>query len=101
MLFQVAHTHSNENCPGAVPELATKLGAWWQALKSNPDVKVVSGYVSPMDHTIYIALEASDYPPVARALGGLNSIGSGHTSPVIPLDQAFPMAQEGAFRLSQ
>ena len=101
MLFQVTHTHTNETCPGAVPELTVKLGAWWQALKTNPDVKVVSGYVSPMDHTFYITLEASDYPPVARALGGLNAIGSGHTSPVILLDQALPMAQAGDFRLPQ
>jgi hypothetical protein len=52
-----------------------------------------------MDHTFHITIEATDYGPVARAMGGLNAIGSGHTVPVITLDQAFPMADEGAFRL--
>ncbi len=99
MLFQVTHVHTHETCPGTVPELGPKLAAWWNNLKSNPEVKVLGGYVSPMDHTIHITIEAGDYAPVARALGALNTIGSGRTSPVIPLDQAFPMADAGAFRL--
>ncbi len=99
MLFQITHVHTHETCPGVVTETAPKLAEWWNNLKNNPDVKVLGGYVSPMDHTIHITLEASDFPPVARALGALNALGSGRTSPVISLDQAFPLAQSGTFRL--
>jgi hypothetical protein len=99
MLFQITHEHTHETCPGVVEELGDRFGDWWQALKSNQDVKVLSGYVSPMDHTFHITVEAADYGPVARAMGGLNAIGSGHTVPVITLDQAFPLADEGVFRL--
>ena len=98
MIFQVTHTHTNETCPGVVPEIMTRLGTWWNDLKGNASLKVLGGYVSPMDHTIHITIEAEDYPSVARALGPLNSIGSGAISPVLTLDQAMPMAESGAFR---
>ncbi len=98
MLFQVSHNHTSEQCPAHSPEQTRRLADWWQSLKNTPGVKVLAGYVSPMDHTFHVTVEADDYPTLARALGPLNSIGSGHTSPVLPLDQAFPMAEEGAFR---
>ena len=101
MLFQVVHTHTNETCPGGSPERTKTLANWWQSLKKTAGVKVVAGYTSPMDHTFYITVEADDYPTLARALGPLNSMGAGHTSPVLTLDQTLAMAKEGAFRASK
>ncbi len=101
MLFHVIHTHTSESCPARSPEQIKPASAWWQALKRTPGVKVVAGMVSPLDHTFYITLEADDYPALARALGPLVGIGTGHVIPVITLDQAFPMAESGAFGLSK
>ena len=101
MLFQVVHTHTNESCPGRSPEQSKILANWWQSLKKTSGVKVVAGYVSPMDHTFHITVEADDYPTLARALGSLVSIGTGRVIPVLTLDQAFPMAETGAFRMSK
>jgi hypothetical protein len=70
-------------------------------MKKTSGVRVVSGYVSPLDHTFYVAVEADDYQTLARALGPLVSIGTGRVIPVITLDQAFPLAESGAFRASQ
>ena len=98
MLFQV---HAHETCPGAHPELTPGFREWWQGMKNNSGIKVVSGYVSPMDHTFHITVEADNYQTLARALGPLNTIGTGHTSPVITLDEAFPMAESGAFQMPQ
>jgi hypothetical protein len=98
MLFQVVHTHTNETCPGRSAEAAKTLGEWWQSLKKTSGVKVLAAYVSPMDHTFHITVEADDYPTLARAFGPLNTIGAGHTSPVLTLDQTLPMAETGAFR---
>jgi hypothetical protein len=98
MLFQVTHVHTAETCPGAQASLLPRYAQWWQELKNNPNVKVLAAYVSPMDHTFHITVDAEDFPTIARALGPLNAIGSGHTSPVITLDQALPMADQGAFR---
>ena len=100
MLFQVTHTHSEATCPGVFPDKFSSFAEWWQGLKTNPSLKVLGGYVSPMDHIFYITIEADDYPTVAKALGPLNSIGTGHTSPVLTLDQAMPLAEQGAFRSS-
>jgi len=100
MVFQITHTHTNEGCPAQSPEQAKRLGEWWQSLKTAQGVKVLAGHVSPMDHTFHITVEADDYATLARALGPLNTIGVGHTSPVLTLDQAFPMAEAGAFRMS-
>ena len=99
MLFQITHMHTSERCPGVDETVGEGVKAWWTALKSNTAVKVLGGYVSPMDHTFHITIEADDYPTLARALGPLNSVGEGRTTPVITLDQAFPMSDEGAFRL--
>jgi hypothetical protein len=99
MLFQVTHTHENEHCPAQSTEQTKRLVEWWQAMKTTPGVKVLAGYVSPMDHTFHITVEADDYPTLARALGPLNTIGTGRTSPALSLDQAFPMAETGAFRM--
>jgi hypothetical protein len=101
MLFQVVHTHTNETCPGRSPELTKIATDWWQSLKKTAGVKVVAGYVSPMDHTFHITVEADDYATLARALGPLNSFGTGHTSPVLTLDQTLSMAKKGAFRASK
>ena len=99
MLFQVTHVHTNETCPGTKPELMARMAQWWDGLKQSPDVKVLAGYVSPMDHTFHITLEADDNAALARAVGPLNALGTGHTSPVITLDAAIPLADAGAFRL--
>ena len=101
MLFQVVHTHTNETCPGRSAEQTKVLANFWQALKKASGVKVVAGYVSPMDHTFYITVEADDYPTLAKALGPLNSFGTGHTSPVLTLDQTVTMSEAGAFRASK
>jgi hypothetical protein len=101
MLFQVVHTHTNETCPGQSSEKARQFGEWWQSMKKAPGVKVLTGYVEPMNHTFYIVVEADDYPALARALGPLNTYGTGHTSPVLTLDQTLPMAEAGAFRASK
>jgi hypothetical protein len=70
-------------------------------MKKTPGVKVLYGYVSPMDHTFYIAVEADDYSTLAKALGPLNTLGTGHTSPILTLDQIVTMAEAGAFRGSK
>jgi hypothetical protein len=101
MLFQIVHSHTTETCPAQSPEAAKRSGEWWQALKKTPGVKVLSGTVSPLDHTYYITVEADDYSTLARALGLLVGIGIGHVSPILTLDQAFPMAEAGAFRVSK
>jgi hypothetical protein len=98
MLFQVVHTHSHETCPGVFPDKFKSYSEWWDGLKANPNVKVLAGYVSPIDHVFHITLEADDFSYVTRAIGPLNAIGSGHISPVITLDQAMPLAEEGVFR---
>ncbi len=97
MLFQVTHTHNEATCPGVFPDKLKSLGEWWQGLKMNPDIKVLSGYVSPIDHVFYVTLEADEFPTVAKALGPLNSIGTGHISPVLTIDQAMPIAEAGSF----
>jgi hypothetical protein len=51
-----------------------------------------------MDHVFHITVEADDYTTVVRAMGPLNSIGTGHVTGVISLDAAMPLAQEGVFR---
>ena len=101
MLFQVVHTHTLETCPAQSSTQAKHYSEWWQSLKKTSGVKVLSGYVTPTDHTFYITVEADDYPTLARALGSLVGIGTGHLSPVLTLDQAFPMAEAGAFRASK
>jgi hypothetical protein len=101
MLFQVIHTHTSENCPARSSEQTKPISAWWQALKKTPDVKVLVGTVSPLDHTFYIVVEADDYQTLVRALGPLVSIGTGRVIPVLTMDQAFPMAETGAFRTSK
>ena len=101
MLFQVVHTHTNESCPARSSEQAKLLASWWQNLKKTPGVKVLAAYVSPMDHTFHITIEADEYPTLAKALGPLNTFGTGHTSPVLTLDQALPLAEAGAFRASR
>jgi hypothetical protein len=98
MLFQVVHTHSHETCPGVFPDKLTSYSQWWNGLKSSSNVKVLAGYVSPTDHVFHITIEADDFAQVARAIGPLNAIGSGTISPVLTLDQAMPLAEQGAFR---
>lgn len=101
MLFQVVHSHTTETCPARSPESAKRYGEWWQALKKTAGVKVLSGMVSPLDHTFYVTVEADDYLTLARALGPLVGIGEGEVIPVLTLDQAFPIAESGAFRVSK
>ena len=49
---------------------------------------------------LHITIEADDYPTLTKALGPHIGRGTGHVSPVLTLDQAFPMAETGAFRAS-
>jgi hypothetical protein len=101
MLFHVIHTHNSENCPARSPEQMKPASAWWQALKKTSGVKVLVGTVSPLEHTYFVTVEADDYPTLARAMGPLVSMGTGKVIPVLTLDQAFPMAEAGAFRASK
>ena len=98
MLFQVVHTHTSETCPGRSPEQTKFLANWWQSFKKTAGVKVVSAYSSPIDHTFYITVEADDYASLAKALGPLNTLGTGRASPVLVLDQTLSLAEAGAFR---
>jgi hypothetical protein len=97
MLFHMIHTHTVENCPARSLEQVKPISAWWQAMKKTPGVKVLAGFVSPLDHTFYITVEADDYATLARALGPLVSIGTGRIIPVMTLDQTFPLAETGVF----
>jgi hypothetical protein len=101
MLYQVVHTHTNESCPGRSPEQTKILANWWQSFKKTAGVKVVAAYSSPIDHTFYITVEADDYPTLAKALGPLNTLGTGRASPVLLLDQILTLAEAGAFRASK
>jgi hypothetical protein len=101
MLFQIVHTHTNEDCPARSPEQLKPIAEWWQGLKKTPGVKVLAGYVSPLDHAYYISVEADDYSTVARALGTLMGIGKGRVIPVLTMDQTLPIAESGAFRKSK
>lgn len=101
MVFQVVHTHTNESCPAQSTEQAKRLGEWWQSVKKTSGIKVLAGYVSPIDHTFYIILDADDFQTVARSLGALNTYGTGRIIPVLTLDQTTPMAEAGAFRVSK
>jgi hypothetical protein len=98
VIVQVTHTHSHETCPGAHTDRLSTFSQWWNGVKKNPNLKVLGGYVSPIDHVFHITLEADDYTTVVRAMGPLNSIGTGHISGVITLDAAMPLAEEGVFR---
>jgi hypothetical protein len=99
MLFHLSHVHTNDTCPGAHPEILQRVTKWWDELKKDAGVKVISGYVSPTDHSFFITLEADDNAALARAVGPLNALGAGYTSPVIPLDDAFALAAVGTFEL--
>ncbi|MGE0135477.1 MAG: hypothetical protein AB7L91_15770 [Dehalococcoidia bacterium] len=101
MLFQVTHVHTSDQCPGTDDELGASMGQWWAGLKATAGVTVLSGYVSPMDHTLYITVEADEIGPLLRGLGPLNAIGSGYTTPIISLDQAMPLVDEGVFQLPE
>lgn len=101
MLFQVVHTHTNVDCPARSAEQSKIYANWWQSLKKTSGVKVLSGYVCPTDHTFYVTVEADDYPVLAKALGALNTIGTGQVKPVLTLDQSFPLAETGAFRAAK
>jgi hypothetical protein len=98
MIFQITHTHNHETCPGVHSDKLSTFSEWWDGVKKNPNLKVVGGYVAPMDHVFHITVEADDYTTVVRAMGPLNSIGTGHVTGVISLDAAMPLAQEGVFR---
>jgi hypothetical protein len=99
MLFQVTHRHSHETCPGGSSDRQDAFRTWWDGLKSNADVKVVAAYIATTDHVFHMTIEANDNGALARALGPLNTIGTGTVEPVISFDQAFPLAEAGAFQM--
>ncbi len=93
MLFHLTHTHTPETCPVRSRDTLDYYRDWWTGLKDTRGVKLLSAYASPTDHTIYVAVEADDFATVARALRPLNTIGSGHTHPVMTLDDVITMAE--------
>ena len=101
MLYQVIHSHTNADCPAQSAEKAKLSREWWQSLKKTNGVRVVGGYVSPLDHTFYITVEADDYLTLSKAMGSLLSLGTGHVVPILTLDETFPMVEAGAFRASK
>jgi hypothetical protein len=101
MLFQIVHSHTNTDCPAQSAENAKRSSEWWQSFKATSGVRVVGGYVAPLDHTFYITVEAENYLTLSKALGPLLGIGTGHVSPVLTLDETFPMVEAGAFRGSK
>ncbi len=100
MLFQVVHTHTSADCPSQSSEKTKQLSIWWQSFKKAAGVKVLTGYVSSLDHTYYITVEAEDYLSLAKALGSLVGLGTGHVIPILTLDETFPIAEAGTFRPS-
>jgi hypothetical protein len=98
MIFQIVHSHTLETCPGKSAEASKMATEWWQAFKQTPGVKVLAGYVSPLDHTFYITVDADDYATLSKAMGMLVAIGTGRVMPVLSLDQTLSVAQAGAFR---
>jgi hypothetical protein len=101
MLFQVVHTHDSANCPARAAESMRPVSDWWNALKKTQGVKVISGLVSPLEHTYYITVEADDFTTLTKALGPLLSIGAGGISPVLSMDQTLPLAESGIFRATR
>lgn len=93
MLFEIVHTHTNEDCPARRVEQAEKFAAWWQAFKKAPGVNVLAGYVAALEHTFYITVEADDYAAVVKSFGGMLPFGSGRISPIMTLDQTVPLAK--------
>ena len=98
MLFQVVHTHTSEQCPAQSAEKMKVLSNWSQALKKAPGVKILSAYVSPLDHTFYITVEADDFATLSKTFGLLVGIGTGNFIPVLPLEQTLAIAESGAYR---
>ena len=98
MLFEIVHTHNHETCPGVHSDLLERYSKWWDEVKGTAGIKLLGGYVAPIEHTFYVTLEADDYGAVVRAMGPLNAIGTGQIVPVILLDQAMPLAESGTFR---
>jgi hypothetical protein len=86
LLFHVHHIHTKETCPAVHPEMRERVARWWTNLKDNPDVTVVSCYVSPSDHNFYIALDAASNTAMAKAIAPLNALGTGNTSPVVSIE---------------
>jgi len=101
MLFQVIHTHSDEDCPTRTAQQARASVKWWQAFKKTPGVKVMAGMAATLDHTFYITVEADDYQTLERALGPLLSIGTARVSPVLTLDHVLSMAETSAHRAAK
>ncbi len=101
MFFQVVHTHTRETCPGRSLEEVKRIDEWWQSLKKTPGLKVLAGYITPIEHAYYITVEADDYSTVSRAFGALNNYGTGRIIPVLTFDQTIPIAQTGAFGASK
>jgi hypothetical protein len=101
MLFQVVHNHTGENCPAGSSEKTKNISNWWQGLKKTPGLKVLSAYVSPLEHTFYLTVEADDFQTISRAMGYLMSFGTGRVSPILTLDQSIPIAESGAYWASK
>ncbi len=100
MLFQIVHTHSSVDCPTQSSDKTRQSVIWWQSFKKADGIRVLTGYVSPIDHTFYITVEAEDYLTLAKALGSLVGLGTGRVIPSLTLDEAFPAVEAGAFRPS-
>ena len=93
MLFHLTHTHTPETCPVRSHETLDHYRSWWDGLNDAAGVKLISALASPTDHTIYVAVEADDFAAVAKAMGPLNTIGSGHVHPVMTLEDVIAMAE--------
>ena len=97
MLFEFVHSHTPENCPARGPDYVKAFSEWWQSVKKAPGVKILTGYVSPMDHTYYVTVEADDFAALTKAFGPMVGMGMGHFIPILSLDETLPIAKTGAF----
>jgi hypothetical protein len=98
MLFQIIHTHDLEHCSASSPEQGKVAIEWWQSFKETPGVKVLSGYVAPLEHTYYITVETEDYSTLTKAVGTLLCMGTGRVIPVLSMDAGARLTKSGAFK---
>lgn len=81
--------------PARSPQALQRFSAWCRAQDHGRD----AGTRRLRGTTFHITVEVETYATLARALGPLNPLWTGHTTPVLDLDRASPLAEEGAFRL--
>ncbi len=92
MLFMVTLVHPPELC-FARKEYNEEAKQWFNNMKASAEksgIKVHGTWITPIEHTIYIMLESSDFKAVTGLLGPpMLTHHKGKISPLITLEQAF------------